>query len=101
VDLAHRRDGGTVPDDPAESERVPAASAASRRLKAVMTVRSRKLVREGFVGAGAGRMTGARRLAAILPADVAGYSRLMGEREPGTAKLVRERREAAMPIVRS
>jgi class 3 adenylate cyclase len=31
-------------------------------------------------------------LAAILAADVVGYSRLMGEDEAGTAKLVRERR---------
>ena len=41
-----------------------------------------------------------RRLAAILAADVVGYSRLMGEDEAGTVKLVRERREAATPIVR-
>jgi hypothetical protein len=34
-------------------------------------------------------MTGARRLAAILAVDVAGYSRLMGEDEVGTAKIVR------------
>jgi len=40
-----------------------------------------------------------RRLAAILAADVVGYSRLMGADEAGTAKLVRERREAATPIV--
>ena len=46
-------------------------------------------------------MTGARKLAAILAADVVGYSRLMGEDEAGTAKLVRERREASTPIVRS
>jgi TolB-like protein/class 3 adenylate cyclase/tetratricopeptide (TPR) repeat protein len=43
----------------------------------------------------------ARRLAAILAVDVAGYSRLMGEDEAGTAKIVRERREAATPIVRA
>jgi TolB-like protein/class 3 adenylate cyclase len=42
-----------------------------------------------------------RKLAAILAADVVGYSRLMGEDEAGTAKIVRERREAAIPIVRS
>jgi TolB-like protein/class 3 adenylate cyclase len=42
-----------------------------------------------------------RRLAAILAADVVGYSRLMGEDEAGTARAVRERREAAAPIVRS
>ena len=41
-----------------------------------------------------------RRLAAILAADVAGYSRLMGEDEAGTARIVRERREASAPIVR-
>src|SRR5271157_5009858 len=45
-------------------------------------------------------MTAPRRLAAILAVDVAGYSRLMGEDEAGTAKAVRERREAAAPIVR-
>ena len=43
----------------------------------------------------------ARKLAAILTVDVAGYSRLMGEDEAGTAKAVRERREAATPIVRA
>ncbi|HZZ24661.1 MAG TPA: adenylate/guanylate cyclase domain-containing protein [Roseiarcus sp.] len=41
----------------------------------------------------------ARRLAAILAADVVGYSRLMGEDEAGTALSVREHREAARPIV--
>src|SRR5271165_58665 len=44
-------------------------------------------------------MTAARRLAAILAADVVGYSRLMGEDEAGTATAVRERREASSPIV--
>jgi len=44
-------------------------------------------------------MAAARKLAAILAADVVGYSRMMGEDEAGTAKLVRERREAAVPIV--
>jgi TolB-like protein/class 3 adenylate cyclase len=42
-----------------------------------------------------------RKLAAILAADIVGYSRLMGEDEAGTAKLVRERREAAAQIVRA
>jgi adenylate cyclase len=46
-------------------------------------------------------MTESRKLAAILAADVVGYSRLMGDDEAGTARLVRERREAATPIVRS
>ena len=40
-------------------------------------------------------MTAARRLAAIIAADVVGYSRLMGEDEAGTARAVSERREAA------
>ncbi len=40
-------------------------------------------------------MAQTRRLAAILAADVVGYSRLMGEDEAGTAKAVREHREAA------
>jgi TolB-like protein/class 3 adenylate cyclase/Flp pilus assembly protein TadD len=44
-------------------------------------------------------MTAPRRLAAILAADVAGYSRLMGQDEAGTAKAVRESREAATPVV--
>ncbi len=44
-------------------------------------------------------MTAARRLAAILAADVVGYSRLMGEDEAGTVLAVREHREAARPIV--
>jgi TolB-like protein/class 3 adenylate cyclase/Flp pilus assembly protein TadD len=46
-------------------------------------------------------MSETRKLAAILAADVVGYSRLMGEDEAGTAKIVRERREAATSIVRS
>src|SRR5271166_4048664 len=46
-------------------------------------------------------MTAPRRLAAILAADVVGYSRLMGEDEAGTARAVGERREAARPIVAS
>ena len=50
-------------------------------------------------GRGPRTMTAVRRLAAILAADVVGYSRLMGEDEAGTAKAVRERREAARPIV--
>jgi class 3 adenylate cyclase len=40
-----------------------------------------------------------RRLAAIMAIDVVGYSRLMGEDEAGTARAVREHREAAQPIV--
>ncbi|HEY6518894.1 MAG TPA: adenylate/guanylate cyclase domain-containing protein [Roseiarcus sp.] len=44
-------------------------------------------------------MTASRKLAAILAADVVGYSRMMGEDEAGTAGLVRERREAAQPII--
>jgi class 3 adenylate cyclase len=44
-------------------------------------------------------MTAARKLAAILAADVVGYSRMMGEDEAGTASLVRERREAVQPLI--
>ena len=44
-------------------------------------------------------MTAARRLAAILAVDVVGYSRLMGEDEVGTARAVREHRDAARPFV--
>jgi adenylate cyclase len=42
-----------------------------------------------------------RRLAAILAADVVGYSRLMGADEAGTARAVRGHREAAAPTVRA
>ena len=44
-------------------------------------------------------MATTRRLAAILAADVAGYSRLMGEDEAGTALALREHRTAADPLV--
>ena len=42
-----------------------------------------------------------RKLAAIMAVDVVGYSRLMGEDEAGTARAVREHREAAAPVVAS
>ena len=44
-------------------------------------------------------MAETRRLAAIMAVDVVGYSRLMGEDEAGTAKGVREHRDAAQPLV--
>ena len=44
-------------------------------------------------------MTASRKLAAILAADVVGYSRMMGEDEAGTASLVAERREAVLPVI--
>jgi adenylate cyclase len=44
-------------------------------------------------------MTTTRRLAAILAADVVGYSRLMGADEAGTAKALREHRGAADPLI--
>ena len=40
-------------------------------------------------------MIASRRLAAILAADIVGYSRMMGEDEAGTAEFVRESRAAA------
>jgi class 3 adenylate cyclase len=40
-----------------------------------------------------------RKLAAILAADIAGYSRLMGLDEAGTAKALREHRAAIDPIL--
>ena len=40
-------------------------------------------------------MTATRRLAAILAADIVGYSRLMGLDEAGTVQAVREHRVAA------
>jgi class 3 adenylate cyclase len=46
-------------------------------------------------------MTETRRVAAILVVDVVGYSRLMGEDEAGTARVVTEHREASRPIVGS
>ena len=42
-----------------------------------------------------------RRLTAILAADVAGYSRLMGVDEVGTACALREHRAAVDPIMAS
>src|SRR5215831_21063134 len=45
------------------------------------------------------RMTTPRRLAAILAADIASYSRLMGEDEAGTALALREHRSVADPLV--
>jgi adenylate cyclase len=44
-------------------------------------------------------MTTTRRLAAILAGDVAGYSRLMGLNETGTAQAVREYHTAAGPLI--
>jgi adenylate cyclase len=44
-------------------------------------------------------MASTRRLAAILAADVAGYSRLMGADEVGTVQALREHREAADPLI--
>jgi adenylate cyclase len=43
--------------------------------------------------------TTTRRLAAILAADVAGYSRLMGADEVGTVQALREHRVAAEPLI--
>jgi adenylate cyclase len=40
-----------------------------------------------------------RRLAAILAADIAGYSRLMGADEVGTVQALREHRSAAGPLI--
>jgi TolB-like protein/Tfp pilus assembly protein PilF len=42
-----------------------------------------------------------RRLAAILAADVVGYSRLMGVDEAGTARALRSHREAIAPLIAS
>jgi adenylate cyclase len=44
-------------------------------------------------------MASTRRLAAILAADVAGYSRLMGADEVGTVQALREHRAAADPLI--
>src|SRR5580700_5198294 len=44
-------------------------------------------------------MAETRKLAAIMAVDVVGYSRLMGEDEAGTARAVREHRDAARPLV--
>jgi TolB-like protein/Tfp pilus assembly protein PilF len=44
-------------------------------------------------------MAANRRLAAIMAVDVVGFSRLMGEDEPGTARALHEHREAARPLV--
>jgi adenylate cyclase len=44
-------------------------------------------------------MSTTRRLAAILAADVAGYSRLMGADEVGTVQALRKHRSAADPLI--
>jgi len=44
-------------------------------------------------------MNTTRRLAAILAADIAGYSRLMGADEVGTVRALREHRSAADPLI--
>jgi TolB-like protein/Flp pilus assembly protein TadD len=44
-------------------------------------------------------MPATRRLAAILAADIAGYSRLMGADEVGTVQALREHRSAADPLI--
>ena len=44
-------------------------------------------------------MSQTRRLAAILAADIAGYSRLMGVDEVGTAQALREHHSAADPLI--
>ena len=44
-------------------------------------------------------MAETRKLAAIMAVDVVGYSRLMGEDEAGTARAVKEHRDAARPIL--
>ena len=44
-------------------------------------------------------MTQTRRLAAILAADIADYSRLMGADEVGTVQALREHRSAADPLI--
>jgi len=44
-------------------------------------------------------MNTTRRLAAIVAADIAGYSRLMGEDEVGTVQALRKHREAADPLI--
>ena len=44
-------------------------------------------------------MTATRKLAAILAADIVGYSRLMGLDEAGTAQALREHRAAADPLI--
>ena len=44
-------------------------------------------------------MAAVRRLAAILAADIAGYSRLMGADEVGTVQALRDHRAAADPLI--
>jgi len=40
-----------------------------------------------------------RRLSAILAADIAGYSRLMGEDEEGTVQALKGHQEEVLPLV--
>ena len=50
-------------------------------------------------GGPAEAMASTRRLAAILAADIVGYSRLMGLDEAGTAQALREHRSATDPLI--
>src|SRR5690349_7380714 len=61
--------------------------------------RGRILCRRPALRRVARRMNATRRLTAILAADIAGYSRLMGADEAGTAQRVRDHRRAAEPII--
>src|SRR5205814_7613630 len=57
-------------------------------------------MRSCFAVGGPSRMTTTRRLAAILAADVAGYSRLMGADEAGTLEALKaHRREVVDPAI--
>ena len=56
---------------------------------------------EGIVMANSKQGRIERKLAAVLAADVAGYSRLMGADEAGTARALREHRAAIDPVVAS
>src|SRR5215472_13003296 len=56
---------------------------------------------EGIVMANSKHGRIERKLAAVLAADVAGYSRLMGADEAGTARALREHRAAIDPVVAS
>src|SRR5262249_41124309 len=60
---------------------------------------SRTLRHRPAAGWPTGTMTQTRRLAAILAADVVGYSRLMGLDEAGTVQAVRDHRAAANPLI--
>ena len=99
IDEAHSAVKAGLAINPAYSISRARAGSTARSDDPTYLAQDRAHSRRPAQGLSPRAMTTARRLAAILAADVVGYSRLMGEDEAGTALSVRSHREAARPIV--